>query len=178
MDKKYLKNLVTVAYAIIVVAATAGIATSQVPSYEQLAKIASWGPNVHAFQLGIVPPHMPYRTGNEMSLTVLIRNNGPQLSIVPPGDYMFETALVDGHGERVRPSSGGLLNTSGAPSEGVASGAILKRTLYVDQRYSNLGRGTYRLTVSTNIYEGSSFPARALPVYAHVTSPPITITVL
>lgn len=149
----------------------------QVPSYEQLAKTASWGAEVHAFQLGIAPPGTPFRIGKVMNVAVLIRNNGPDLGIVPLDDYMFETRLLDAQGNKVPPSNGGSLNTTGNPSWGVKSGAIIKKTLDLAKRYRNLGPGTYRLTVSTSIYEGSSFPARAVPVYAHIISSPKTITV-
>lgn len=113
-----------------------------------------------------------------MNVAVLIRNNGPSLTIVPPAEYMFDTRLVNSGTETVVPSNRGSLDISGAPAMGVASGALIKITLDLRARYRNLATGTYRLTVSTNICEGSSFPARAMPVYADIASAPIVITVL
>lgn len=164
--------------ALIVLWGVESIALGQVPSYEQIAKTASWGPSVHAFKLAIVPPGTPYKAGNEMNVAVLIRNNGPSLTIVPPAEYMFDTRLVNSGTETVVPSNRGSLDISGTPAMGVASGALIKITLDLRARYRNLATGTYRLTVSTNICEGSSFPARARPVYADIASAPIVITVL
>lgn len=144
---------------------------------QQLAKTAAWGPIVRRLQLGIVRPAGSYTAGKSMDLIVLLKNTGQDMDIIPPWQYLFDTTVVDSQGKEA-PLLDRDLNISGAPSVGMPKGKILGTTLSLYQRY-HLSPGTYRVTVSINIIQGSSFPGnQPRSVYARPLSPTITITVL
>jgi hypothetical protein len=180
MAAKHFKSLVT-GYVVGLIIATASICVGQTESYEQLAKMAAWGPSSRGFQLGTINPNVSYTSRHTMNVVVLVRNSGQCMDVVPPEAYLFDTTVVDSHGKEVpleKDWQTGELNTAGHPSIFFPSGAIVRTVLHLYPSRYDLSPGTYRLTVSTNIYQGSSLGASQKPVFVHVTSTPITITVV
>jgi hypothetical protein len=68
------------------------------------------------------------------------------------------------------------LNTTGVAGYELNRGNAIKNHLRLDYRYS-LQPGAYKLTVSLDVYEGTSFPAERKPVFAHLTSNTISFVV-
>ncbi len=162
--------------ALIVVTGSTSVA--QAPSNDQLANAAAWGPSSRGFQLGIVRPSAAYTTGKPIDIVTLVKNDGPSMEIEPLEPYKFRMTLIDTNGKQLALNEGQPgLNTTGLTGEAIASNRIIRNDLRIDQLFK-LAPGAYRLAVSINIYEGSSFNAPAKPVYAHLTSPTVTINVL
>ncbi len=69
------------------------------------------------------------------------------------------------------------INSTGLNEIGFDANTIVETTLHIGERY-NLAAGTYRLTASYDIRQGSSMDAESKPVFAHLVSNPITIGIL
>lgn len=149
--------------------------------YNQLADAASWGPSSHGWQLGIVGGNTAFTHGKPAGVVVLVRNTGPSMEIRTLEPQGFYTTLVDAHGKQTALEPDWVaaeLDSTGLPGYSIDTNSIVKNTLHIDQRYKNLTPGSYRLTASINIVPGSSMDPVPKPVFAHLTSGTITITVL
>jgi hypothetical protein len=175
---KYFTRLVAVAVAVALIEAMSrSMCVAQVPSYDQLADTASWGVSSHGWQLGIIGRSAAFHAGEPIEIVALVRNTGQGAAIEPLERWGFTTELVDSHGGEVA-GTGEPMNSTGRNEDYVDTNSIVKNTLYISQRYSHLSPGTYRLKASINIVQGNNMDRAPKPVFAHLTSGTVTITVL
>jgi hypothetical protein len=140
--------------------------------------MASWGPDSHGWQLGIISANSRFAVGQPISIVVLVRNSGAGMGIHPLEPWGFETQLVDSH-DSVVAGRDESMNSTGLNEFNVGTNSIVKNALDIGWRY-NLVPGTYRLRASTDIIQGSTMQgAHDKSVFvAHITSGTITITIL
>ncbi len=101
-----------------------------------------------------------YEVGKPIELFVIVENEGSKLSVEPVEPLSFETMLVDSRATAVAARRGyNDLNTTGISGYELNRGDAIKNHLRLDYRYG-LQPGMYKLTVSLDVYEGTSFPAR------------------
>jgi hypothetical protein len=174
---KYLSRLVVVAAVLALFEASGSMCVAQIPSYNQLANAASWGASSHGWRLGIIGRSTAFHAGQPIGIVALVRNTGQRAAIEPLEPQGFATTLVDSRGGEVT-SAGEPMNSTGRNEDYVDTNSIVKNTLHINQRYANLPSGTYRLKASINIVLGNSMQPAPKPVFAHLTSGTITLTVL
>jgi len=176
---------VSIAVVVALIPASASVCDAQTSRYEQFVKMYpsfanpnSWGASSHGFHLAIVSVHAAYAAGKPVEIFALIRNGGAGMAVEPIESYGFQTTLVEANTKQITLKDGGEnLNTTGGNEITFAANAIYETTLHIDGRY-NLAAGTYRLTASFNILQGSSMDTQPKPVFAHLISNTITIRIL
>lgn len=172
----FFRGAVALVYVVTLLAATKYICRGQELLRDQSGAAALWGPSSREWQLGIVEPRSTFRAGETIDIIALVRNSGPSMEIAPLEPNAFATALVDSNGNAMDGRDEGL-NTTGINSYHMDTNAAVKTFLHISWRYPNLSPGTYRLTASTNIIEGSSMGGAPHQFITHLTSGAVTVTI-
>lgn len=172
----FFRGAVVLVYLVTLLGAIEYVCRAQELLYNQSGTAASWGQGSHEWQLGVVEPRSAFRAGENIDIIALVRNNGAGMEIVPLEPNGFTTVLVDSHGSTVA-GRDEVLNTTGLNQIHVETNAAVKNVLHISWRYPNLSPGTYRLTASTNIVQGSSMGGAPHQFITHLTSSAATITI-